>query len=345
MKVLLVKLSALGDVVQALPVAMAIKRQMPQAQVDWVVERPSAGLLYGHPALNRILVSPRHVISDHKSEFFRHVIPFIRQLRAEYYDAVLDLQGLMKSAMVVALSRGRRKIGFKGGKEPLASWPLNLRLDPYDPDRHALKRYLDVLEPLGILRPSQAEFGLQAGREALDRVGEMLGRMRANDRPLVVLHPMALWPSKLWPVSHWAELARMLAGQGLHLVLSGAPADRPVTEKIASLSGVGDDLLNLAGRTGLPDMVALLSLADVLVSTDTGVMHLAAALDTPVVALFGPTAPWRTGPHGQGHQVLRLALDCSPCLRRRCDQPVCLNNLAPETVAEATRKVVSSKGL
>ena len=174
-EVLIVKMSALGDVVQSLPVAMAIKDQFPRAKVDWLVEKPSAGLLLGHPALDRVLVSPRHDIAQDKSKIFQSVGDFLPRLRARRYQAVLDLQGLMKSAIFVALSRGGQKIGFAGGKEPLAAWPLSKRLPAYDPDRPALERYLDLLEPLGVMRPAKPRFGLAPTSEELDRVGRLLG--------------------------------------------------------------------------------------------------------------------------------------------------------------------------
>ncbi|KMY66434.1 hypothetical protein AAU61_14715 [Desulfocarbo indianensis] len=333
MKVLLVKLSALGDVVQALPVAMAIRRQNPEAQVDWLVEKPSAPLLAGHPALSRVLVSPRHEITQGDGNIFTALTGFGRELRSVTYDAVLDLQGLMKSAMLVALCKAERKIGFKGGKEPLAAWPLTERLAPYDPDRHALERYLDLLEPLGIMRPAHPQFGLEPGPEALDGIEALLGQDRGGG-PFVILHPVAKWESKLWPVAHWAKLARDLKALGLRVALSGSADDRGVTRAIAA--GAGVDLIDLAGRFSLKQMAALLSKADLLVSTDTGVMHLAAAMGCPVVALFGPTAPWRTGPYGAGHRVLSLKLACAPCFRRECEKPRCLTELSPEQVlAEA----------
>lgn len=335
MKVLIVKLSALGDVVQALPVAMAIRRQAPEVRLDWLVEEPSAPLLLGHPALDRVLVSPRHAVrADGVTAALPALGRFAGRLRAARYDWVLDLQGLMKSAIFVSLSRGRKKLGFRGGKEPLAAASYNVRLPAYDPDRHALERYLDVLEPMGFLRPAEPDFGLAPTEASLEAARSLMGGRRA-DRPLVLLHPVAKWESKLWPVEHWASLAGALAADGAQVALSGAPADRPVTEAIARRAGEGAVAWDLAGRTNLKELTALLCLADAVASTDTGVMHLAAALGRPVVSLFGPTAPWRTGPHGQEASALRLGLECSPCFRRTCPAPRCLDELGPDRVLEA----------
>ena len=329
-------MSALGDVVQSLPVAVAIKDQFPEARVDWLVEKPSAGLLYGHPALDRVMVSPRHEIAKDKSKIFQSVGNFVPELRARRYQAVIDLQGLMKSAIFVALSRGGQKLGFAGGKEPLAAWPLTKRLPAFDPDRPALERYLDLLEPLGVMRPAKPRFGLLPTREELDRVARLTGPDR---KPRVVLHPMAKWESKLWPLEHWATLARGLLQRGHRLLLTGSPADREITGAIRQKAGGGEDILDLAGRTDLRELAALFSQSPVAVCTDTGVMHLAAAMGSKVAALFGPTAPWRTGPYGGGHKVLRLGLECSPCFRRQCPKPRCLTELEPGKVLEAVTEL------
>ena len=336
MKVLIVKMSALGDVVQSLPVAMAIRSQYPEAKIDWLVEKPSYGLLAGHPALDRVLVSPRHEIAKYKSKLFQSVGGFIPQLRARRYQAVLDLQGLMKSAIFVALSRGEQKIGFAGGKEPLAAWPLSLRLPAYDRDRPALERYLDLLEPLGVMRPAKPDFGLLPTGQELEKAGKLLWPEPTH---WVVLHPVAKWESKLWPLEHWVALAKELLREGYRLVLTGSAGDRELTEAIRQKAGGGGEVINLAGRTSLRGLAALLSQRPVVVCTDTGVMHLASAMGAKVAALFGPTAPWRTGPYGSGHKVLRLGLECSPCFRRECPDPRCLTELEPGKVFEAVMEL------
>ncbi|MCF8043208.1 MAG: lipopolysaccharide heptosyltransferase I [Desulfarculaceae bacterium] len=341
MKVLLVKLSALGDVVQSLPVAMAIRRQMPEARIDWLVERPSAGLLQGHPALDRVLVSPRHQMAEASGLPLSPLTGFGRELRSVRYDAVVDLQGLMKSAICVGLSRGSRKIGWRGGKEPLSALAYNHKLAPFDPDRPALERYLDMLEPLGLERPAQIEFGLSPSPGEL-AAARFLLPWEDDSRPVVVLHPVAKWDSKLWPLAHWVELARLLGEQRVRLVVSGSRDDQAIGRLIARRSGVRE-LVDLTGRTGLRELAALLSMADAVVCTDTGVMHLAAAMGTKVAALFGPTAPWRTGPSGQGHEILRAGLDCSPCFERFCGELKCMEQISPAQAAQAAMSLVSGR--
>ena len=332
MKVLIVKLSALGDVVQSLPVAMAIRTQVPDAQIDWVVERPASGLLLGHQALDRVLVSPRHMLKDELAGFVPGLMRFVRELRKVSYDAVLDLQGLMKSAMVVSLSRGKRKIGFKGGKEPASAMVLNEALPPYDIERHALERYLDLLEPLGLQRPAFPDFGLHPGEKPQARAAELLAKLPKGAK-FIVLHPMAKWETKLWPSKHWILLGTILQRLGYHVVLTGSTADRGVTGVIHHKLAKEPLALNLAGHTDLPELSAVLTKALAVVSTDTGVMHLAAALGLPVAAIFGPTAPWRTGPYGRGHLIMRRELECSPCFKKECDDLKCMTELIPVMAA------------
>ncbi len=340
MRVLIVKLSALGDVINSLPVSMAIHAQRPEAVVDWLVESPNAGILAGHPALNEVLVSPRH---GPRGGLTGRLARFARELRGRRYDVVLDLQGLMKSAIFVKFSRADRKIGFRGGKEPLAAWALTERLPAYDPERHALERYLDLLAPLGLERPARSEFGLAPTPADTARARALL-EGSGQARPLVLLHPMAKWESKLWPVAHWVHLARLLAGAGFDLALTGSGQDKAVTGAMAGAlrgqTGLAGSMRDLAGQADLKTLAALQSLAAAVVSTDTGTMHLAAALGTPVVALFGPTSARRTGPYGPGHQVLSLGLGCQPCFRRRCPRPRCLEELPPANAARAVMEIV-----
>jgi lipopolysaccharide heptosyltransferase II len=164
-----------------------------------------------------------------------------------------------------------------------------------------------------------------------------------DSRPLAVLHPGARWASKLWPPASWARLAEWFHAQGFQVAITGSRADLELVADIASQCRT--PLLNLAGATSLAQLAAVLRKARLAVTTDTGAMHLAASLGTPVAALFGPTAPWRTGPFGDGHQVVRLGLPCSPCFKRHCPDPRCLHDLSLEMVAAACEKILSVRSI
>lgn len=334
-KILLVKLSALGDVIQTLPVLAALKRGRPGLRIHWVVEEEQADLLEGHPLIDRLLVFPRRrilrLVRDLRtlSRGLALARDFVRALRAESYDAVLDLQGLLKSALVVALARSPRKVGFANHREG-SPWVLTEKLPPYDPDLHAVRRYLSAAAHLGGFE-EPVEFPLPSYPPAR----EVSRRMGLPAPPWVVFIPATRWPTKLWPERNWRTLASMVAGSGRPLLWIGGPGDR------AYISRLVVEGIDLSGRLNLKELAGVLSGAAAVVSVDTGPMHLAAALGRPVVALFGPTAPWRTGPFGEGHRVLRTGLPCSPCFRRRCPEPRCLSGISPEEVFAALREVLA----
>jgi heptosyltransferase-1 len=336
-RILLVKLSSFGDVLHALPTLEALRDAYPRAQITWLVEAAYAPLLSRHPALDEVWLAPRlrpqEILSGANPAILRRLI---RQLRSRPYDLVLDLQGLLKSAVWVALARSPRKVGYDRTRE-FSYLPLTDRVPPFDPEAHAVRRYLNLAHYLGAPL-AQPRFRL--GLAAAEVSGLMPGKA---GRPLAVLHPGARWPSKHWPPASWARLAEWLTQQGFQVALTGSGADRKLATSIAAQSQA--PVLNLTGSTSLAQLAGLLQKARLAVTTDTGAMHLAAALGTPVAAIFGPTAPWRTGPFGEGHQVVRLEMACSPCFRRQCPEPRCLTGLTPEMVAAACEKILSKAGI
>jgi heptosyltransferase I len=333
-RILLVKLSSFGDVLHALPTLEALRVAFPAAHITWLVEAAYAPLLSGHPALNEVWVAPRL----RPGEFFSGSNPatlrrLVQHLRARPFDLVVDLQGLFKSAVWVALARSPRKVGYDKTRE-LSYLALTERVDPFDPEAHAVWRYLNLAQYLGAL-PTLPRFrlGLDA---AVDISALIPGKA---DRPLAVLHPGARWSSKLWPLASWAHLAEWLRDQGFQVAVTGSAADRELAASLTAQCRA--PLLNLAGSTSLAQLAGILRTTRLAVTTDTGAMHLAAAVGTKVTALFGPTAPWRTGPFGDGHQVVRLGLPCSPCFKRQCPEPRCLTDLTPEMVEAACEKILS----
>jgi heptosyltransferase I len=332
--ILLVKLSSFGDVLHALPTLEALRAAFPTAHITWLVEAAYAPLLSGHPALDEVWIAPRLRPAD----FFcgpnlTRLRRLLQHLCARPFDLVVDVQGLLKSAVWVALARSPRKVGYDKTRE-LSYLALTERVPPFDPEAHAVRRYLNLAHYLGApTAPPRFRLGL-------DTAVDISALIPAEaDRPLAVLHPGARWASKLWPPASWARLAEWFHEQGFQVAVTGSAADRELVAAIAGQSQT--PILNLAGSTSLAQLAAVLRKARIAVTTDTGAMHLAAALGTPVTALFGPTAPWRTGPFGDGHQVVRLGLPCSPCFKRQCPDPRCLNDLYPAMVEAACEKILS----
>jgi heptosyltransferase I len=350
MNILIIKLSAIGDVIHTLPALNAIRSAYPSAHITWLIEEAAAPLIIDHSALDRVIVSRRKSwIRDLRKGQWKSVINetagWVQTLRDTAYDLVFDFQALLKSGVPVALCRGRRKIGFDRGMEHQehSYLFLNERVAPVDMNHHAILRSLMMLDAAGIhSRNVSYRLPIQdADREAVTRLLSLKGIK--DVRPLICINPVAKWTTKLWPNDRFAELADRLSERyQISPVFTGAPEDKETVRNI--LSRMKSSAVDLTGKTSLKTLAALYETADMLISTDTGPMHLGAAVNTPVVALFGPTAPWRTGPMGNQHQVIRAGLPCSPCFKRQCSTCDCMNHIRVDQVLEGVTRVMTTGG-
>jgi heptosyltransferase I len=346
--ILIVKLSALGDVTHTLPALTTIRRAHPTAHIAWLVEATAAPLVLDHPALDQVLVWPRRQFtgalrSGHWFHALRLLRDFVRELRSVRYDLVLDFQALLKSAVWVALARGGRKVGFGRGmaRSEGSHLFLNERVPAVSMEIHALDRGLMLLEAIGIPR-GPVVYDLPITAEARHRANDLLAAAGIDpDQPYVVLHPMTRWPTKQWYPARWAAVADALCEQGCPVVFTGAPEDQEcVDEVFRCLKGPA---ARLDGKLDLKTLAAVFQRAAVVVSTDTGPMHISAAVNTPVVAVFGPTAPNRTGPYGSWHRVVRSGVACSPCFSRRCrssvaEEMACMKRVEAVELIRAVRE-------
>ena len=349
MKILIVKLSAIGDVIHTLPALNAIRNQYPDAHITWLVEEAAADLVVGHQALDRVIVSKRkrwikQLKGPERRQAFKEIRTFWGDLRDTRYDIIIDFQALLKSGIPVWLARGKRKIGFgKGMQHQEHSYLfLNERVPAVDMEIHALTRGLMLIEAIGV-KSETVVYNVPVSDEDHRQVNALLQANRVDGtRPVVAINPMALWETKLWFNDRFAVLAdRLVKTSGVDVVFTGGSGDRPVIDDLRSMMAA--PAANLAGQTSLKMLAALYQRSALLVTTDTGPMHLAAAVGTKVLALFGPTAPWRTGPFGDGHQVIRTAPSCSPCFKRLCDEHRCrcMKEITVEMVLGGIRKIVS----
>lgn len=347
MNILILKTSAIGDVTHTLPALHSLRRAYPKAKITWLVEEAAADLLRGHRDLDRLLVSGRKRWAKGLAGpgFFRaagELRRFIAELRDTRYDLLIDFQGLLKSSIWVALARATRKVGFGRGMEHAeGSWLfLNERVPAVDMNIHALDRELLLLKAIGV-ETGEVVFDLPITAGHRIKAEALLTRHHLDrNRPLVAINPQATWPTKLWFEERFAELAERLQEAGCAVVFTGSLADRLAIERI--VTAMAHPAVNLAGETNLLELASLYAMSRVVVSTDTGPMHIATAAGAPVVALFGATAPWRTGPWGKKHLVLRAEHDCSPCFKKHCDRErQCLASISVDTVLAAVRKKLS----
>jgi lipopolysaccharide heptosyltransferase I len=345
MNILIVKMSAIGDVIHTLPALNAVRKHYPAARISWLVEEDASALIEGHAALDRVLVSKRKrwlkgLLGPSPWNNVKEMYLFIKELRDTRYDLIIDFQGLLKSGVLIALSRGKRKVGFGKGMEhqEFSYIFLNERIPAVDMDIHALRRGMMLLDAIGI--PSNdIEYNIPVQPQDRNFVDSLLLQHGIeNSKLLVALNPVAKWDTKLWNNARLAELADKLVREyEASVVFTGSQSDQKTVQDIISSMETG--AVNLAGETTLLTLAALYEKTDFIVSTDTGPMHIAAAVGTPVVALFGPTAPWRTGPFGSGHQVIRADLECTPCFKRECDTIDCMEKISVEQVLEGVKKL------
>jgi heptosyltransferase I len=338
MNILIVKLSAVGDVVHTLPALAELRKQYPQAHITWAVEEAAADLLAGHPHLDRVLVSGRKrwLQTWAQTRTRQELLAFLQALRDRPYDLVIDFHGLFKSAILSGLSGGRRRLGYDSPQEGSCLF-YNEKI-PEDMQKHAVDRYLDFVRYLGAA-PGRPGFLIAESRENRERIAHLLGEngLVSGRDPFIAVNPVALWATKLWEQKKFAELCRKIT-EAMHtpVVLTGSAAEKPYMDAIQASMGAA--AVNLAGRTSLRDLAALYRQAALLVTTDSGPMHIAAAVGTPVIALFGPTDPGRTGPYGEGHRVIRSSMPCSPCFLKQCDSCRCMNEISVDDVFDAVEK-------
>jgi heptosyltransferase-1 len=343
--ILIIKLSAIGDVVHALPLLEVLRNNFPDARIDWLVEEEASEIIRGHECVDRMLVSrrkswQRRVLRVRElSAVTGEVTAFCRELRSERYDLVIDLQGLLKSGLLTGLARGKRKIGFTGGREGSAFF-LTERPYPVDHDQHALDRYLRATEYLDC-RIDSWRGNIPVPRSERSMIDRFIHENGLDTACLVALNPMARWRTKLWEPERFALLADRIEKElSCRVVFTGSTHDSGIIERI--IARMDQRPLNLAGRTTLKELAYLFSRCRLAVTTDTGPMHMAAAMGCPVVALFGPTAPARTGPYGERHRVIREDLECSPCFKKRCGHRTCMKNITVDRVFDAVREGINS---
>ena len=344
MKILILKPSSLGDVIHALPVLRLLKLHYPHSKIFWWIDSALAPLLDGDPDLAGVIRFERKRWS--KPRFWPEMVRSVLHLRAQEFDLVIDLQCLARSGAFAWLARGKFLIGLDEVREGARGF-YDLAAPRKEYLTHAVDWYLAVLPLLGV--PVHKQFHwLPARKEVSDALEKKWfgadSKFQTQNAKLILLQPGARWVNKRWPAEHFSELVRLWAKKfpGTRFAVLGGKEDLALAEKISATAP--ENILNLCGETSLPEMIEWVRRGDLLVTNDTGPMHVAAALGKPLVALFGPTEPRRTGPYGQLQNVLRLALPCAPCMKPHCvniQTNECLRALPPVMVLDRACKIIA----
>lgn len=341
MKILILKPSSLGDVIHALPVLRLLRLHFPDSRIHWWIESSLAEVFQDDPDVSGIYRFDRQRWWGLSS--WARLFRTIRAMRRERFDFVIDLQGLGRSALIAWLANGETTIGLDNPREGNREGALgiyDIRVPRSPQGTHAVDRYLSVLPLLGV--PLHQHFDWLPRRESV--------ALRFREKwPLppgrwVMLLPGARWNNKRWPAEKFAETTQRLSHDfmDLNFGILGGRADREVARTILSANPAR--VLDLTGQTSVPEMIEWIRLSNLVITNDTGPMHVAAALRKPLVAIFGPTDPASTGPYGQRNSVFQQrALPCVPCMKRAChyDEPLaCLQSITPEQVVERARSLL-----
>jgi len=334
LKILILKPSSLGDVVQALPVLRLLKRQFPHSEAFWWIDTNLASLLENDPDLTGVVRFERRrwASPEHWPEMWHSV----RWLRAQRFDWVIDLQCLARSGVFAWLANGKLLLGLDEPREGARGF-YDLVVPRGSFHTHAVDWYLAVLPRLGV--PVNGDFRWLPEQPKIAAV--VKARWKPEGTRWIALHPGARWTNKRWPAESFAELVREIAGRyaNLRFAILGAEGDQQLGEVISRAAP--GRCLNLAGETTLPEMIEWLRICELMVTNDSGPMHVAVALGKPVVALFGPTEPRRTGPYGRLGAAIQHPLPCAPCLKSRCVWPKpmeCLTGISPVKVFERVQR-------
>jgi lipopolysaccharide heptosyltransferase I len=326
-RILIVRLSALGDVIHGLPVACALREAYPDATLGWVVEGRNADLVEGHPALDHVICVPRRWWKSPRTVF-----DLRRRLRALEFEVAIDLQCLTKSAVAAKLSGAPRRIGKAGADGRELSRLFHNELVEAG-GRHVIDHYLEMLRPLGVKSP-RVRFDLPE-RDADGRTADaILAAEGLAAKRFAILNPGAGWPSKVWPAERYGEVGRRLpAVHGLPSVaVWGVPAEKPLAEAIVASS---HGAVRLAPATNILELAALCRRAALFVGSDTGPMHLAVAVETPTVSLHGPSRAEWCGAYGRHNVRLQVSYDSGGAEKMRRADDSAMRAITVEMVSAA----------
>jgi ADP-heptose:LPS heptosyltransferase len=367
-RILLIKPSALGDVVHTIPVLVKLRARYPRARIDWLITPENAEVVRCHPALSNVILFARRDFSK-RGRRWRAFIAFfdlLKQIREAKYDLVVDMHGQVRSAFFALISGARVRIGFdrpikrtltisaehdlknvpshgwRGARE--GSWIAYTHRIPIPTlDVHAIDRYLWVGDLLGF-DDNRLDLAIHLSPEAVHNVERLLNEKGVQPyQPLIVLVPGTIWETKHWTIEGFAGVARHFLCQGFAVALAGTVRDQTRCREIAAAA---PGTCDLSGKTNPGELAALIKRAEVAVTNDSGSMHVAASLNKPMVSVFGPTNPVHIGPYERPESVVRIDLPCSPCNYRRLSQcpfdHACMRQVTSTMVVERVRKILST---
>ncbi|HAK88692.1 MAG TPA: lipopolysaccharide heptosyltransferase II [Nitrospiraceae bacterium] len=320
-KILVIKPSSLGDVVHSLPFLQAIKDGFPDAEIHWVIAKGLEGLLEDHPMVKKLKIINKDRWKDLKKikDTASELAGISKELRHEAYDIAIDLQGLLRSGLLTYATGAPVRIGFKEAREGGSLFYTHKIRGGRD--IHAVDRYLKIAAALGC-KTEDIRFPMPLIKES-----DKVRRLKESAGDYAVIVPGARWETKKWSPEKFGRLAAML---DIKSIIIGSASDIEISEHIEAASK--GKALSTAGDTDIKELISIIRGARYVVTNDSGPMHIAAALRIPVIAIFGPTNPERTGPYGNNHIIIRPDIPCAPCYKKKCKTMRCMEDISVERV-------------
>jgi len=322
-RILIVKPSALGDVAHSLPFLDVMVKRFPDARIDWVIAKGLEGVLENHPLIERLWVIDKGKWKKifNISDTIRELRTLFRDLADQEYDLVVDLQGLLRSAVIAHYSRAKVSVGFSDAREG-APFFYTHKIKG-GKDIHAVDRYLKIAQYLGC--------DIGTVNFAMPNFDPNPQILKLLPEKYFVMAPSAMAEAKRWQPERFGQLASILPYES---IIIGTNHDIPLANEV--LDHAKDNARSLCGMTNLSELMAVIKNAVLCITNDTGPMHIAAALNTPVAAIFGPTNPIRTGPYGLNNIIIQKDLPCVPCYKRKkCNNQTCMDTLTVNDVRDA----------
>lgn len=332
--ILVIKLRYIGDVLLTTPLLRILRINFPHARITVLVNSGTETILKNNPCVDHITVLPRGNVFEQ--------MQFLWSIRSCRYDCVIDLSDGDRSAIITAISGAATTIGFNHESRwrgKAYSWSLDGQYGAM----HMLEYHAQALIPLGI-EPRVCALEWNVSDKENQAVEEILATHGLSDKKWIMLHPAARYWFKAWPTERFAALGNALVREGFHVALIGSENELKVADEV--MQSAEQNFVSLVGKTNLRGLAALMKRCSLFVGNDAGPMHLAAAVDCPVVSLFGPTDPAVWGPHGKSCHIIYKGLDCRECFHPGCfrGDDSCMKRITVDEVLEAATRLLSDDG-
>lgn len=343
LRYLIIRLSAIGDVLHCTPVARVLKQRQPNCHITWLVGKTAAELLTYNQYIDEIIVWPREDFDNHiyQGRYFaalKMLHELRKQLITQQYDIILDVHGLFLTGLIAQLSQVPARIGLRGTKEFNSLFMTELA--PLSKTDHVIERYVNILQRLNISPSPDLSMTLNYSQAEQQFAEELFidNNISKNDK-IIAIHPVTSWESKNWPPRYYSEVINKL-GKSFKFIICGGLGDRKAAESIQN--EVIATIINITGATSLLQLAAVLKKCTVVIAGDTGPLHMAIAMNVPTVSMFGPTDGRNIGPVKPGHIILQSNNICSLCYKKTCrhQEVQCMQNIMPGDVIKAIFKLL-----